>query len=63
MTCEEVERNDTLAAYITGKLPEAERDQFEEHYFGCERCVQEVEAARLAREVFAGESGTRGEAG
>lgn len=52
MNCEEVERNDILAAYIAGKLPEAERDQFEEHFFGCEECLQQVEAARIARDVL-----------
>lgn len=52
MNCEEVERKDILGAYIAGKLAEAERDQFEEHFFGCEECLQQVEAARIAREVL-----------
>jgi TolA-binding protein len=52
MNCEEVERKDILAAYITGKLPEVDRDQFEEHFFGCDECLQQVEAARIAREVL-----------
>jgi hypothetical protein len=52
MNCEEIERKDILAAYITGKLPEAERDQFEEHFFGCEECLRSVEAARIARKVL-----------
>jgi len=52
MNCEEVEQNDILAGYITGKLPETDRDQFEEHFFGCEECLQKVEAARIAREVL-----------
>ncbi len=34
----------SLAAerYILGELPAAERDIFEEHYFGCPQCAQDV---------------------
>lgn len=49
MNCEEVEQNDTLGGYIAGTLLEAERDRFEEHFFGCDHCLELVEAARLAR--------------
>jgi hypothetical protein len=52
MNCQEVEQRDILGAYIAGKLPEAERDSFEEHFFGCDACLRDVEAARIAREVL-----------
>ena len=53
MTCENVELQDKLGPYIAGKLTDTERDQFEEHFFHCEVCLQQVEAARLARDVLA----------
>jgi hypothetical protein len=53
MNCEEVERQDIVGAYIAGKLPEEVRDRFEEHYFGCDLCLQQVECARVARDVLA----------
>ena len=52
MNCQEVEQQDILGAYIAGKLPEAQRDLFEEHFFGCDDCLRNVEAARVAREVL-----------
>lgn len=52
MNCQEVEQEDILGAYISGKLPEAQRDLFEEHFFGCEECLRNVEAARIARQVL-----------
>jgi TolA-binding protein len=52
MNCEEVEREDIVVAYVSGRLPDETRDLFEEHYFGCDQCLQQVECARLAREVL-----------
>jgi TolA-binding protein len=60
VNCEEVEKKDILGAYIAGKLPEAERDQFEEHFFGCERCLEQVEAGRLARRALEAKPVSRG---
>jgi len=31
--------------YVLGELPPPLRDEFEEHYFECEECAQEVKAA------------------
>jgi hypothetical protein len=52
MNCEYVEQHDILGSYMAGTLADEERDGFEEHFFGCEQCLQEVEAARVAREVL-----------
>src|SRR5277367_6719630 len=59
MNCEDVEQQDILGAYIAGTLPDAQRDLFEEHFFACEKCLQEVEAARIAREVLLAGKGAK----
>jgi len=46
---EAVERG-AAERYVLGDLPEAERDQFEEHFFECAECAREV---RLCAEVLA----------
>jgi hypothetical protein len=52
MNCEEVEQQDIVGAYVAGKLPEELRYLFEEHYFGCDHCLHQVEVARIARNVL-----------
>ena len=43
--------------YLLGELSDAERDQFEEHFFDCPACAEEVRAGAIfeanARAVFA----------
>jgi hypothetical protein len=34
--------NQTIERYLLGELPEADRDQFEEHYFNCPECAEQV---------------------
>lgn len=46
MNCEAVRQESIVEAYLRGKLDEAGREAFELHYFECERCFAEVEAAR-----------------
>jgi hypothetical protein len=36
--------------YCEGKLSEAEREQFEEHFFGCAECAEEVRWEKLFRD-------------
>ena len=47
--------------YVLDEMPAAEREEFEEHYFGCSECAAEVEAgasfAANARAVFSEEAG------
>ena len=40
--CASVDERDLVALYLGGRLPEAEAETFELHYFGCERCWGEV---------------------
>lgn len=44
MSCAELE---TIAAWCLGELPEADGERFEEHYFSCEHCTEQV--ARMFR--------------
>ena len=43
-----------LERYIQGTLPDAEAQQFEEHYFDCPVCVAQVEALQAVRTRLAG---------
>ncbi|HXU30011.1 MAG TPA: zf-HC2 domain-containing protein [Thermoanaerobaculia bacterium] len=47
---DEVEARDLVGAYLAGRLPEAERDAFEAHYFDCAECLEKLEAAEGFRE-------------
>ena len=43
-----------LAEYVDGTLPSRARDEVERHLAGCERCREEVDLARHAREALTG---------
>ncbi len=49
MDCETVQQQSIVEAYLRGKLDEARREAFELHYFECERCFAELEAARTVQ--------------
>lgn len=49
--CARAEEKDSLARYLGGRLSEADAKAFEAHYFGCERCWAEVNAAAEIREA------------
>src|SRR5687767_2755131 len=36
--------------YVTGKLPPADAEEFEEHYLGCPECLERLEAAEALRQ-------------
>ena len=44
--------SDTPSRYVAGALPAAESETFEDHYFSCSRCWQEVQAGSAARAVL-----------
>lgn len=49
-----VERNDIADRYVMGKLAAFERNEFEEHFIGCNPCVQtlrEIQIVRRALEI------------
>jgi putative zinc finger protein len=43
---------DLVRSYLAGKLSTAEAESFEEHFFACDPCWQEVEAANELREAL-----------
>ena len=49
MTHEEAQTRDMAEAYVNGRLTAAESDAFEEHFFGCAECWDDVEAQRKLR--------------
>jgi tetratricopeptide (TPR) repeat protein len=42
LNCSEIEREEMLEKYVTGKLPEAEQEELEEHLLACEDCRQRL---------------------
>jgi len=50
--CGYADERDVAARYLAGGLPEAEAEEFEKHYFSCERCWGEVEQAGELRLAF-----------
>ena len=46
--------SDTPSRYVAGDLPAREAEAFEEHYFACARCWDEVRAGTAARTALGG---------
>ncbi|HVX67487.1 MAG TPA: zf-HC2 domain-containing protein [Bryobacteraceae bacterium] len=63
MTHEDAVNSQAAEKYFSGELTPEEREQFEEHYFDCPVCAEEVRVSEAfaanARAVFAGEAGRR----
>src|ERR1700691_5311899 len=38
-----IRENNVVSLYLVGKLPEEERDRFEEHFVDCQQCLDEME--------------------
>ena len=49
ITCETVAEDHVLERYVTGRLDPEESERFEAHYFACDRCWGEVQAALEVR--------------
>jgi tetratricopeptide (TPR) repeat protein len=47
-----VHRDELSERYLAGVLDEAEREAFEEHFFECERCLEELETLRAAQQLL-----------
>jgi tetratricopeptide (TPR) repeat protein len=50
MDCNQIERDDIIEKYLTGRLDGAEQEEFEVHYFGCSKCRERLEVSRLLQE-------------
>ncbi|HLJ47719.1 MAG TPA: zf-HC2 domain-containing protein [Bryobacteraceae bacterium] len=49
MTCQDSQFEEAIERYLTGNLKGPEREEFEKHYFECDRCFEAVEAARAVQ--------------
>lgn len=54
LTCEEVEAHALDTRYLAGTLPDKDAEAFEAHYFGCERCWNNVQRGIEVRAAEAG---------
>src|SRR6476659_8814406 len=46
MTHDQIEKRDMIDGYLRGRLAEDDRKAFEEHFFGCDECFDEVQTAQ-----------------
>lgn len=49
MDCARVAREEVLEGYLLGRLNKEDRDAFEEHYFECARCFDELRTLRAVQ--------------
>src|SRR5438477_11825042 len=49
MNCTEIERDDIIEQYVAGALTDTQREELEEHYFGCEECFLKLQTCRMAQ--------------
>ena len=48
MNCQQIESQGVIEQYVANRLSNAERKEFELHYFACDRCFEALEACRAA---------------
>lgn len=53
MSCEQVLREELARRYLLGALSAADQEAFEQHYFECASCFDELENMRLLRQALA----------
>lgn len=58
MTCEDIIERGIDEDYLLGRLNDAEREEFEQHYFVCDRCYTRLEQLRAVRDALAEPAGT-----
>ena len=52
MNCDKVRAEDIVERYMLGQLDDAERDDFEAHYFSCSSCHEEVQIRQDLQSKF-----------
>ena len=50
MDCRQVKQEEVVERYLLGQLSESEQEAFEQHYFECPRCLEELETYRALRD-------------
>ena len=52
MDCDRAAREEAFESYLADRLSEEDRTAFEEHYFGCPRCFDELQTLQGIRDVL-----------
>ena len=63
MKCKEAEERDILEGYLLDRLSEAERDEFELHYFECESCFSRLQSGLMVQAELQRQPLTRSQKG
>ncbi len=50
MDCRQIEREEIVEKYLTGRLDPADQEAFERHYFDCSDCRQRLQVCRMLQE-------------
>src|SRR4030042_3017557 len=50
MKCDQIEREEIIEKYLTGRLDQAGQKAFEAHWFGCRECSQKWQVSRMLQE-------------
>lgn len=51
MNCELVRKQELVEKYVAGQLPDTDMTAFEEHYFGCDECLEAVQLGQAIHSV------------
>jgi hypothetical protein len=49
MNCARIEQDDIIERYLAGKLPATLGEEFEDHYFGCDNCLHNLQVMCAAQ--------------
>ena len=52
MDCDRAAREEVFESYVANRLSEEDRTAFEDHYFGCARCFEELQTLQGIRDVL-----------
>ena len=50
MKCDQIEREEIIEKYLTGRLDQAGQKAFEAHWFGCHECSRKLQGSRMLQE-------------
>jgi ferric-dicitrate binding protein FerR (iron transport regulator) len=50
MNCDQIERDEIIENYLTGRLDRVAQEEFEAHWFGCRECSRKLQVSRMLQE-------------
>lgn len=50
MNCDQIDREEIIEQYLTGRLDRAAQEEFEAHWFGCRECSRKLQVSRMVQE-------------